>query len=220
MAHRPIRSFKLKGLKQIEFTVSELVLVSQANKAFFYAENFLAVMDLSAYPFETATDSPSVKVFRVRGTKHAQGTNPDLSSKSSLYQVQPLYVDGNFADQLFLLSSNFADFKTALRIDTVSASEPLGSAINIARVNTDGESAYNAAKFAEIAQENAGGNRRHFFASVAYQTYPYEAVFLSLSEATEKAGQWSDERSQAFQIHKESMASSYIEALAVRTQHH
>lgn len=40
----------------------------------------------------------------------------------------------------------------ALRIDVISASNPLKSAINIARINTNAHSAYNFAKFAEIAQ--------------------------------------------------------------------
>ena len=38
-----------------------------------------------------------------------------------------------------------------MRIDVISASQVLGTAVNIARINTSAEAAYNAPKFAEIS---------------------------------------------------------------------
>ncbi len=69
---------------------------------------------------------------------------------------------------MFLLSRDISNFKISLRIDVVSASEPLGSAQNIARINTDAKAAYKKAKFAEIAVVENGDSRQHIFATMAY----------------------------------------------------
>ena len=77
-----------------------------------------------------------------------------------------------------------ADFSSQLRIDSVKASQPLGSSYNIARINTDAHSAYNAAKFAKVAHEIKVEKQKYFFATAAYQNYPEESIYISLSEAT------------------------------------
>ena len=64
--------------------------------------------------------------------------------------VQPVYQDGRWMDQLFLLMSNVDDDITTLRIDAVKASQVLDTSVNIARINTESEAAYKRAKFAEI----------------------------------------------------------------------
>ena len=87
-----------------------------------------------------------------------------------------------------MLTSGLADFKSQLRIDVVKAAEPLGSSQNIARVNTDAHSAYNAAKFAKVAHEIKVEKNKYFFATAAYQNYPEESIYISLSEATQTAG--------------------------------
>lgn len=57
----------------------------------------------------------------------------------------------------------------SLRIDVVKASAPLGSTVNIARINTEARQADNAAHFAEIAKlERTEGQVTHVFATLAY----------------------------------------------------
>ena len=60
-----MRSFSLRGLRQIEFIVSEFLFVTQAKRAYFYNANYLGEIDLMGYPFESETDEPSAKVYRV-----------------------------------------------------------------------------------------------------------------------------------------------------------
>ena len=62
---RPMRSFSLRGLRQIEFIVSEFMFVTQAKRAYFYNANFLGEIDLRNYPFDSEGDEPTAKVYRV-----------------------------------------------------------------------------------------------------------------------------------------------------------
>ena len=64
----------------------------------------------------------------MQGAKIDKGSNPDVSQKSEIIQVEPVYVNGVWQDQLFLLSMDISNFKISLRLDVVSASKPLGSA--------------------------------------------------------------------------------------------
>ena len=81
--------------------------------------------------------------------------------------------------------TNHDNSKTSLRIDVVSASQPLDSAVNIARINTNAHAAYNAAKFAEIDFRISKDQkvRHHVFATLAYQSFKKEANYLTISEA-------------------------------------
>ena len=46
--------------------------------------------------------------------------------------------------------TNTESASTTLRIDMIDAQSILGSAVNIARINTEAEAAFNAARFAQI----------------------------------------------------------------------
>lgn len=73
------------------------------------------------------------------------GPFSDNSSRAQLLQIQPGFEGesgAKWGDKLFLLANNKADFKTSLRIDVVKASEPLGSTVNIARINTEAIAAH------------------------------------------------------------------------------
>ena len=170
VSERPMRSFTFNKLDTIEFTVSQLLIMPDANKAVFYGSEFYAEIRLENYPFESTSvdQEPKVQVHRLQGPKVDKGSNPDVSMKSEILQAEPVYVDGEWQDQLFLLSRDISNFKISLRIDVVSASEPLGSAQNIARINTDAKAAYKKAKFAEIAVIKNGDSRKHIFATMAY----------------------------------------------------
>ena len=71
------------------------------------------------------------------------GNKPDLSSGGKLMDLQPVYIGDEWADQLFLIMTDKGPEKITLRIEVVSASQPLGSAVNIARINTNAKAAYN-----------------------------------------------------------------------------
>ena len=77
--------------------------------------------------------------------------------------------------------SNVDGTSTTLRIDAVKASKLKGTAVNIARINTQVESAWKGPKFAEIALTITPTERHHVFVSMAYQSAPFEANYLSLS---------------------------------------
>ena len=71
--------------------------------------------------------------------------------------------------------------RSTLRIDTVSVSQPLGSAVNIARIDTVADAVHiREAKFTEIAVKD----NSHLFATFAYQSSPIKVNYLTLSEAT------------------------------------
>ena len=165
-----MRTFTFKKLDTIQFTVSQLLILPDVNKAVFYGSEFYGEINLEKYPFQSnkATDEPEIQVHRMQGAKIDKGSNPDVSQKSQIIQVEPVYVNGVWQDQLFLLSRDISNFKISLRLDVVSASKPLGSAQNIARINTDAAAAYKKAKFAEIAVIEKGDSRKHIFASTAY----------------------------------------------------
>jgi len=130
-----------------------------------------------------------------------------------------MHIDGVWQDQLYLLSIDIANFKISLRIDVVSASNPLGSAQNIARINTEAVAAWQNAKFAEIAVLDEGSSRRHIFVTTSYQSSPSEVNFLTISEVTFKGGVWSDDRSQAFVLPMNSLEEKYLTVLAIRKKH-
>ena len=77
--------------------------------------------------------------------------------------------------------SNVDGTSTTLRIDSVKASKLKGTALNVARINTQVESAWKGSKFTEIALKVTPTERHHIFASMAYQSFPVEANYLSLS---------------------------------------
>ena len=88
--------------------------------------------------------------------------------------------------------------------------------MNIARINTFAEAAYNAAKFAEISYSGDDVTHSHIFATVAYQSYPYQANFLSISEACSEYDIWDVDRTQTFQVTKASLGDVYLKILAIR----
>ena len=59
-----------------------------------------------------------------------------------------------------------------LRIDSVSASKPIGSAVNIVRIDTGPFADFKSAKFTEIAMElkESNGQRNHLLATMVYQS--------------------------------------------------
>lgn len=104
--------------------------------------------------------------------------------------------------------------------------------MNIARINTSTEAAYNAAIFAEISfssRISSGSSdetsdsaattvmNRHIFATLAYQSYPYKANFLSISEATQvDNGDWIDARTQNFKVNTADLDNLYLKMLDIR----
>ena len=88
--------------------------------------------------------------------------------------------------------------------------------MNIARINTFAEAAYNAAKFAEIGFSGDAVTKTHIFATLAYQSYPYHANFLSISEAGSTDGVWDVDRTQSFQVTKEDLDGVYLQILGIR----
>ena len=95
--------------------------------------------------------------------------NADMSSSAELLHIQPVYLDTQWADQLFLLLSEVVDGDRTLRLDSIQASNPLGTAINIARIKTETASAFSSAKFAEISLElESPTSRKHVFATLIY----------------------------------------------------
>ncbi len=62
-----MRSFTFKKLDTIEFTVSQLLILPDANKAVFYGSEFYAEISLENYPFESASadKEPEVQVHRL-----------------------------------------------------------------------------------------------------------------------------------------------------------
>ena len=133
-------------------------------------------------------------------------------------QVKPVYYGSEWADKLFLLLTNLDNSKVSLRIDVVSASQPLDSAVNIARINTNAHAAYNAAKFAEIDFRTSANDkvRHHFFATLAYQSFKTEANYLTISEAIFKDDVWQNDRSQAFFVLEGELADSYLSLLGIK----
>ena len=97
VADRPIRKFMLRGLRTIEFTVEKLLLLTDANKAFFYSGDFLGEIDLTGYPFsDENSEPPQAKVYRFQGFKQDFGPNPDRSIRNELIQVQPAFDGAQF----------------------------------------------------------------------------------------------------------------------------
>lgn len=60
-----MKTFLLRGLRSIDLIVTEFLFVTQAKRAYFYNANYLGEIDLMGYPFESETDVPSAKVYRV-----------------------------------------------------------------------------------------------------------------------------------------------------------
>ena len=87
----------------------------------------------------------------------------------------------------------------------VKASKLLDTAVNIARINTNAVSAIENACFAEIRLMLSDKERKHVFATAAYQEYPYAANFLSISEVSffNETGLWERDRSQEYKVLKE-----------------
>ena len=48
----------LRGLRTIEFIVENLLLMTDAKKAFFYSADFLAEIDLTGYPYTDEHSEP------------------------------------------------------------------------------------------------------------------------------------------------------------------
>ena len=105
-----------------------------------------------------------------------------------------------------------------MRIDVAQASQLQGTAVNIARINTNAESAFNAAIFTDIGLTVSEEERTHIFVTAAYQSYPYAANFLTISEVTyyNEDGLWADDRSQEFKVLKETLDGVYLTALGIR----
>ena len=119
-----------------------------------------------------------------------------------------------------LLSTVVGDTRS-LRIDVAQADQLVGSAQNIARVNTNAVSAFNSAKFAEIDVEIAeNGDRKHIFVTQAYQNVPERAYFLTVTEVTYRAadGTWTEDKSQEFKVLRENLRDDgYLKALGIRS---
>ena len=113
--------------------------------------------------------------------------------------------------------TNVEAARTTLRIDAVDASAILGSAVNVARINTEAEAAFNAARFSQIHFQQE--TKTHFFVTLAYQSYPYHANFLSISEARQQSDNgWrrGTDRTQSFEILKEDLKGIYLNILGIR----
>ena len=183
---------------RIPFTIRELVLLPEAEKAIFYSNKHLGEISLKHYPFADTEDwkmSPTIQIHKVFNIKAEEGDNPDDSAAGELMHLQPVYYDDKWSGQLALLMTNVEENRTTLRIDVVSAVEVQGTAQNIARINTGAEAAYNAAKFSEIHYDGDDTVKTHFFATVAYQSYPFKANYVTISEACSDDGVWEVDRS-------------------------
>lgn len=89
-----MRTFSFFPIVKIPFTVSELVVLTQANKAIFYSNKHLGEIDLQLYPFESDDDLPTIKVHKVHSLKvDKNGSNPDDSAACELMELQPLFED-------------------------------------------------------------------------------------------------------------------------------
>ena len=107
-----------------------------------------------------------------------------------MIQIHPVYQNDCQTDQLFLLTTDISETNTSLKINVVSSTSPVDSAVNIARINPDLEGAHHEARFAEIKYENTEKEDRHLFVTLAYQSSPVKTNHMTISEATYKDGKW------------------------------
>lgn len=138
------------------------MLLPEAKKAIFYNANNLGEISLEDYP--DFLNMPNVSVHSVNDRFHAKTSQ----ATERLLQIQPS-SSVQEDDRLFMLLTDVSQEETALRIDVISAKNPLGSVANIARINTKSPGATSDAQFAMVKHElMEGGAERYLFATISY----------------------------------------------------
>lgn len=64
-----MRTFSFFPPVKIPFTISELVVLTEANKAIFYSNRHLGEIDLNLYPFLKDDELPSIRIHKVHTMK-------------------------------------------------------------------------------------------------------------------------------------------------------
>ena len=89
--------------------------------------------------------------------------------------------------------------------------------MNIARINANSAAAaYNEPRFTEISFQATDTEQRYLFATMAYQSSPVTASFLTISEAILKDEVWQGDRSQTFYAETEAFGQDYIKVLNIQ----
>ena len=87
---RELRSFTFYAAQTIVFSTDQVVVLPDANKLFFYSNDWLGEISLENYPFQDMDLNPTVRFHKVHNPYHE--TIDDFSTESKLLQVQPLYL--------------------------------------------------------------------------------------------------------------------------------
>ena len=83
-----MRTFSFFPPVKIPFTISELVVLTEANKAIFYSNRHLGEIDLNLYPFLKDDQLPSIRIHKVHNMKAEKlGSKPDDSAASELMDL-------------------------------------------------------------------------------------------------------------------------------------
>ena len=124
VSERPLRTFTFwPNDDRKSFIIDQLILLPQAEKAIFFSAEHFGEISLENYPFADQYAMPEIRVHKVhQGLNLAQNSellSADRSSSAELLHIQPVYLDTEWADQLFLLLSEVVDGERTLRLDSV-----------------------------------------------------------------------------------------------------